>query len=408
LRDFLGHASPEAYARMAEYLLDASDLARMAEGDEFGGGGRGEWRADLNEVLVKTAAVIRTHGWVSRKTAMTYGKSSSSDTVSSWIFDRGFKPEKYDLKITDHDREMATECEEWMEALPTENVSDEYRYSLALLGRANVIPMRNMGLACSAIAAMMSDKDREIKRRAKLDLHKNSKFLAEVGERIDLEVTLEWSFNFEGDYGVTTLYKFTDSEGNVVVWWASKPFCPGPVSPDHNERTEEIEVGQRVKIKGTVKKHEEREGIKQTVLTRVKEALTKEEKKARAEEYATKCFAYYERLGYCTRCYGGCLTAYGAPSNEGCFACEGTGHQNFGVGGGFAWLPESYSKTGAYMALPQKYPLEVKFYVESEEEAEEKKPAASEPAKDPLKLALGGFPDVNTYYNHYRCNKYED
>jgi hypothetical protein len=114
--------------------------------------------------------------------------------------------------------------------------------------------------------------------------HENSQFVAEVGKRIELDVTLEWAFQFEGNWGTTTLYKFTDAEGNVIVWWASKPFCPGPVNPDHHIVNEEIEVGQRVRVKGTVKKHEEREGIKQTTLSRVAEALSKTEKKERKEE----------------------------------------------------------------------------------------------------------------------------
>ena len=407
LVDFLGHASPEAYARMAEYLLDASELGRMAEGDGFGGG-RGELMADLNEVLVKTSAVIRLHGWVSRKTAMTYGKNSTSNTVSNWIFDRKFDAKKEGLKIEERDREMATECQEWMEVLPVENVSDEYRYSLALLGRANIIPMRNMGLACSAVSAMMRDKDREIARRAKLDMHKGSKFVGEVGARIEFDATLEWTFQFEGNFGVTTLYKFLDAEGNLVVWFASSPFCPGPVSPDRDEPNEEIEVGQRVKIMGTIKKHEERDGIKQTIVTRVKESLTKAEKKARKADYAAKAFEYYAKLGYCTRCYGGTLTEYGAPTSEGCFACEATGYQNFALAepGQYDWFREQNAKLGAYLPLPQAYPLTLQFYVDAHKVLK-KDEEATRKANEQLKQALNGFPDVNTSRDHYLCMGYE-
>ena len=224
------------------------------------------------------------------------------------------------------------------------------------------IEQADMGLACSAIAALARDKDYEIKRRAKLDMHKGSKFVAEVGARIEFDVTLEWTFTFEGNFGPVTLYKFIDADGNLLVWFASNSFCPGPVSPDNFEPNEEIAVGQRVKIKGTVKKHEERDGIKQTVLSRVAESLTKAEKKARKEEFQAKTFEYYARMGYCTRCYAGILTHMGAPESAGCFACEGSGHQDYRSG---YEDNRAYAKPGAYYPLPQSYPLVLQFAEDS-------------------------------------------
>ena len=48
----------------------------------------------------------------------------------------------------------------------------------------------------------------------------------------------------------------TDAQGNVYIWYASRG----------------IETRDGMTIKGTVKNHNERDGIKQTVLTRCKAA----------------------------------------------------------------------------------------------------------------------------------------
>ena len=62
--------------------------------------------------------------------------------------------------------------------------------------------------------------------------------------------------SWEGMYGTTYLYKFTDDQGNVYIWYASRG----------------IETHDGMTLKGTVKDHNERDGVKQTVLTRCKAA----------------------------------------------------------------------------------------------------------------------------------------
>lgn len=59
--------------------------------------------------------------------------------------------------------------------------------------------------------------------------------------------------SWETVYGFTHLYKFTTTDNNVLVWYASKCI-------DENAK----------KISGTIKDHKEYDGEKQTVLTRCK------------------------------------------------------------------------------------------------------------------------------------------
>jgi len=112
----------------------------------------------------------------------------------------------------------------------------------------------------------------EMKRRAEREAARNaersaSEYVGQVGKRIDLDIAdMKLVTSWETQWGMTWLYKFTDTDGNVLVWFASKPL----------ERVNEDGVYEDVTevshIRATVKEHNERDGVKQTIITRCKAA----------------------------------------------------------------------------------------------------------------------------------------
>lgn len=90
---------------------------------------------------------------------------------------------------------------------------------------------------------------------------KVSEYVGNVGDKIEMTVTLDhvayWLNKFrEWEHNYTYLYSFKDDNGNVLVWQTSKGL--------------EIDDGEKVTIKGTIKEHNEYKEVKQTVLTRCK------------------------------------------------------------------------------------------------------------------------------------------
>lgn len=87
-----------------------------------------------------------------------------------------------------------------------------------------------------------------------------SQYIGNVGESVSTTAKLVDVFTFKTHftyYGETNyIYKFTDEDGNTIVWKTSA--------------YQEIEEGNTYEIKGKIKAHEERKGDKQTVLTRCK------------------------------------------------------------------------------------------------------------------------------------------
>lgn len=83
-----------------------------------------------------------------------------------------------------------------------------------------------------------------------------SEWLFEAGDKIEIEVTFKHAPSFVSRFGVAYIYTFEDPNGNQLVW---KTSTYKPITDD-----------AKLRIAGTVKEHNEYNGAKQTVLTRVK------------------------------------------------------------------------------------------------------------------------------------------
>lgn len=114
----------------------------------------------------------------------------------------------------------------------------------------------------------------EAARRAEEAAHKAvSQYVGEVGTRVKVAVKVEHIASYEvpafNGFGTTTktVYVFSDAAGNKLVWHTTsrlKAVVDGQCVP--------VETGAEVTIAGTVKRHGEYKGEKQTELQRVKAA----------------------------------------------------------------------------------------------------------------------------------------
>lgn len=86
---------------------------------------------------------------------------------------------------------------------------------------------------------------------AALDEH-----LGEVGDKVEVEVSIDRMVTKQGMYGTTYIYSMTSKQGHKLVWFGT---------------TNNLQ-GTNVKIKATIKRLGEFRGEKQTVLTRVRKA----------------------------------------------------------------------------------------------------------------------------------------
>lgn len=82
-----------------------------------------------------------------------------------------------------------------------------------------------------------------------------SEHIGHIGDKVDLEVTHIRTGYYDTQFGTTWVHNFKDAAGNVLIWKTSS--CSGFEK-------------DTLRIKATIKAHDEYNGVKQTVLTRCK------------------------------------------------------------------------------------------------------------------------------------------
>ena len=141
------------------------------------------------------------------------------------------------------------------------NGSDDIILNAQTLVNGGVCKFRHIGRLVYLPLAVKRDIENTEKQKKRDEEQKKSQetsnYVGNVGDKVTVEVKeAKYITSWEGAYGTTHLYKFWDKDGNVLTWFASKLI---EVSPENVK-----------KITGTVKAQEEYQGVKQTVLTRVK------------------------------------------------------------------------------------------------------------------------------------------
>ena len=162
----------------------------------------------------------------------------------------------------------AREIKAWLAGAEHEQVVGTPLMNCKAIMAGTVCGVKHFGVLAYAPVAYEVALERE-RRAAVRDAKKayeaeRSQYVGEEGQRIEIEVhTCRLITSWESQYGKTYLYKMVDDDGNVFIWFASSAF--GKFTDDYE--WVDFKAG---KVKATVKEHSERDGIKQTVITRCK------------------------------------------------------------------------------------------------------------------------------------------
>jgi len=242
-------------------LALTDELSRSTDGedepDEGGGGGGGGWRliTSVESFLAASAIAVRLFGWVSRQ-ALRSGYQGQS-TADRARFISGKKPTDRE-SAEDWEREQPTiedvaysaRVLDWIKA--STDASD-YMYNLRVAAAQPAVTGRTEGLLASAIGAYQREVEKKIAERAKPKAE--SAHVGEIGARLSFRLTVVRRLTVETAYGGLTIHVLEDERGNVFVWKTGSAYL-------EQERTYDV--------KGTVKKHSDYKGRKQTELARCK------------------------------------------------------------------------------------------------------------------------------------------
>ena len=264
LKLFVAGIDVDAIATFESFIKEVEDAANP--GDEFFYNKRFRF-VKVADALALACAVYRERGYlatrdvagnsndlcnkniVQRKLAQQYGYDSDflniSNSARSEIDEIAVKT---NTAIAKEDVEVAIEM---AKRFPDES----YYNNLKVIVENEYIPLNKLGLLVSIPKAIDRYEEEKRRREEKEKLAAESDYLGSVGEKISVNfVSGREVACCETQFGLLHIYEFKDANGNTVVWKSSS-----------SKDIPEIGV-----VAGTVKAHEEYNGIKQTVILRAK------------------------------------------------------------------------------------------------------------------------------------------
>lgn len=198
--------------------------------------------------LVASAATVRENGFVKKTGHDVYSSTTpTAMLVESFLVDVR-NPKRFQPNVTEADEVKAESVRTWL----TNHVDtqSDYLQKLIDLAAASNVSTRNIGILASAITAY----DREMERKAMASASP-SNHVGIVGKRETFTVSLTGCKVLpDYGYGCSNLYSFKDADGNILKW----------------KTQNEFDFSGEFKLTGSVKKHGEWNGVKETELTRCK------------------------------------------------------------------------------------------------------------------------------------------
>lgn len=270
LKLFVTGIDIDAIATFESFIKEAEDAANP--GDEFFYNRRARF-VEVQRALELAQAATKMFGFVAtRDNVGDRNVLSTKNIVQAKILKEiGYRNDL--LNITNTDREKInlavakltvylTAAEESisndiiaLRETVTELPDEPYYNNLKTVLANEYVPFDKLGLLVSAPKAISRYYEFKKMQEEKEKLAKSSNYIGEVGKKISVNfVSGREIACCETQFGLLHIYEFKDSNGNTVVWKSGS----GKNIPESGVVT------------GTVKSHEEYDGIKQTVILRAK------------------------------------------------------------------------------------------------------------------------------------------
>lgn len=276
LQDFVGGAvDPSAGLG---FLIE---VGSFLDDEGWGFGGGRSLGTEIESYVAQCKRCVVVEGWVSRGAARDTGRTATADLAAAVITARA-RPTNGnahlrvpELEVTEADTEFARAAIEWAQAIDPDTDSD-YLHNLRVACSFTHVGGREGGIIASVVSAYSKHIEAEL-YKARSTTPRGLSHLGKVGDKIGrkqsaadrkkgitcwptLNVEITGLRTFESQYGARTLvtmeFEALDPVESVVfTWWAS-----GAV--------ESVNVGDLAWLVGTIKKHGEYKGTKQTELQR--------------------------------------------------------------------------------------------------------------------------------------------
>ena len=260
VRDFIGHTADtilQQWKLMQAVLVEDDADARI----DFGWARKGDNIYDMASILPITCAVVREHGYVSVKMAeerdILTTRMRVVDQINPLTDMRGRRIRPL-IAVTDTDIRQADAILAKVKAIASP--ANTYQHNIRAIARDGFCTNKELGIAVS-MATFTFKREKPVA---------NSGHIGELGERVTLTCKLKFTRPLANEWGTTYLTKWQTDDGNVVTWFASN-YPALHACGNYSD----VGIGDTVALTGTVKKHGDFQGQKETQVTRCRVGMAK-------------------------------------------------------------------------------------------------------------------------------------
>ena len=259
LKLFVTGIDVDAIATFESFIKEAEDIANP--GDEFFYNRRLRF-VKVADALALACAVYRERGYLATRDVAGNANDLSNKNIVQRKLTQQYGCDSDFLNITNSTRDKidaitfktdinVEDVISDVEQLP----DDTYYNNLKVIVENEYVPLDKLGLLASIPKAIKRYKEEKKRQEERERLAAESNYIGKVGEKISVNfVSGREVACCETQFGLLHIYEFKDANGNTVVWKSSS----GKDIPESGV------------VVGTVKAHEEYDGIKQTVILRAK------------------------------------------------------------------------------------------------------------------------------------------
>ena len=215
---------------------------------------------DVREVLVATYKVIDQYGYTPK------GKATEETPATASIVERVVKGIEPSPEVTADLEEIKSACDHYTALFnnPYDRKGNQFDFTLGEIIEKGAVTAKQFGFLTAVLPSYRRFVQRETeyaeRKAVEAELGKASEWIGDPKDRLTLTATIESVKALDTVYGTSFLTKFLSEDTNHVVWFASN-------DPEGSYK-HFGSVGEEVTFKATVKKHDEFNGVKQTVVTR--------------------------------------------------------------------------------------------------------------------------------------------
>lgn len=256
----VGHTCLKDFMGIDQSILSSINKKLIQLGHDYYGTGSVAAEAYMR-VLELSFYFIRNNGWLSGKKAMEINEDCDPDKcvmpTSQYVLMAVFPYHDYfhdysNAVPSDDDKDNARNALTWLQVQFDDDCND-YIYNNNIIAKRGYARAQEFGMVAS-VAGSYYNKFLRPEKPAK----KESQWIGQEGDRDIFSLTLKKVFDFDTDWGLSRIAIFEDKDQNVVIW------------KSNTRAIFKLDVDVSINIKGTIKKHDEYKGIKQTLLSRCK------------------------------------------------------------------------------------------------------------------------------------------